>query len=296
MTGMVRSMTGFGRGEAQAGPLRVTVELRAVNHRFADLQFKTPRSYAGLQAALDERIRGAVERGRVEVLVRREIVGETARVVDIDTPLATAYARAAEDLAATLGRAGESLALAELLALPGVAQVRDAEVDPETELPTILAAVDVAVTALVGMREAEGRRLDADVRSRLGTIASHLTEVEVLAKAGPARIRDRVVRRVQDLLGDVEVDRDRLLQEAAVLADKAAIDEETTRLRSHLAQAEELLTTPGAVGRRLDFLVQEFQREVNTIGSKATGSDIAPRVVAMKSEVEKIREQVANIE
>jgi len=289
-------MTGFGRGEAQAGPLRVTVELRAVNHRFADLQFKTPRSYAGLQAALDERIRGAVERGRVEVLVRREIVGETARVVDIDTPLATAYARAAEDLAATLGRAGESLALAELLALPGVAQVRDAEVDPETELPTILAAVDVAVTALVGMREAEGRRLDADVRSRLGTIASHLTEVEVLAKAGPARIRDRVVRRVQDLLGDVEVDRDRLLQEAAVLADKAAIDEETTRLRSHLAQAEELLTTPGAVGRRLDFLVQEFQREVNTIGSKATGSDIAPRVVAMKSEVEKIREQVANIE
>jgi len=289
-------MTGFGRGEARTGALRVAVELRAVNHRFADLQMKTPRSYSALHSALDERIRGAVERGRVEVLVRREVVGEAGRVVVIDEPLATAYAEAAAGLASRLGRPGEELPLAELLGLPGVSQLREPEIDPESELPTVLDAVDVALVALVGMRTAEGARLAADVRGRLAEIEELLTEVEDLARATPALIRDRVVRRVQELLGDVEIDADRLLQEAAVLADKAAIAEETTRLRSHLAQAEVLLTTPGAVGRRLDFLVQEFQREVNTIGSKATGTEITPRVVAMKSAVEKIREQVANIE
>jgi uncharacterized protein (TIGR00255 family) len=289
-------MTGFGRGEALEGGLRVTVELRAVNHRFADLQVKVPRAYDSLQTAIDKRVRREVERGRVEIMVRRHTVGESARTVEIDESLAAAYAAAVDRLGERLGRSDREVPLLDLLALPGVVSVREAEVDPEAELPVILEAVDIALAALVGMREAEGGRLAADVRLRLSEIAALLGEIEEFATRNPERIRDRIVRRVQELLGDVEVDPARLLQEAAILADRAAIDEETTRLRSHLAQAEELLATPGAVGRRLDFLVQEFQRETNTIGSKASGSDVAPRVVAMKSLVEKIREQVANIE
>jgi uncharacterized protein (TIGR00255 family) len=296
MTAAVRSMTGFGRGEAHLEDVHVSVELRAVNHRFADLQFKAPRAYGALQPRIEARVREDIERGRIEILVRREVASADARVVVIDEGLATSYAKAASQLADRLGRSGEQLPLRDLLGLPGVAQVRDAEVDPDGDLPIVLEAIGAALTALIGMRVAEGARLAADVRSRLAEIERLVGEVEQLASEAPALIRDRIVRRVQGLLGDVKVDADRLLQEASVLADKVAIDEETTRLRSHLAQAEELLNTPGAVGRRLDFLIQEFQREVNTIGSKATGTQIAPRVVAMKSEVEKIREQVANIE
>ena len=292
---LCRSMTGFGRGEAQHGPLRVTVELRAVNHRFADVQIKAPRGYASIQPALDKRVRATAERGRVEVLVRREVVGEGSRVVQIDEDLALAYVGAAERLAAALGR-DEQLPLRDVLGLPGVATVRDPEIDPAADLPVVEEALGRALEALVGMRVSEGARLAEDVLERLAEIEGLVSEVEGFAANHPERIRERVERRVQDLLGDVQVDPNRVVQEAALLADRAAVDEETTRLRSHLAQAKELLDTEGAVGRRLDFLVQEFQREVNTIGSKAAGTDIAPRVVAMKSAVEKIREQVANIE
>ena len=295
MNNFCNSMTGYGRGVDESPDLRVTIELRSVNHRFLDLSFKLPRVWMALESQMSGMIRERLGRGRVEVFARREQLGNSGSEARVDVGLARSITEEAVRLAEEL-RIDGSLGVRELLRMPGVVTTCDVPVDVSNEGPSVLAALDRAIVALEEMRAAEGQRLAEDLTARLTAVENHIDIIEAEAAAVPEQIAVRIRRRVDELLEQLEVDPDRLAQEAAILADKAGVDEEITRLRSHLAAASDLLKKSDPVGRRLDFLVQEMNRETNTIGSKSASVVISGRVVELKSEVEKIREQVANLE
>jgi uncharacterized protein (TIGR00255 family) len=290
-------MTGYGRGMKEQGELRVTVELRAVNHRFLDLQVKLPRAWMALEPSLAAVVRARLGRGRIELFARREAIGASGVAVQVDAALAQAIGAQAEQLGRDLELEGR-LTVGELLGFPGVLTTRDREVDAAAEADVVAAALVDALDALVTMRESEGAALAADVLGHLDDVEALHARIQTLAARVPGTISERVHRRVTELLDGTGVtpDPDRLVQEVALLADKAGVDEELVRLASHVAQARELLVSGEPIGRRLDFLVQEFNRETNTIGSKSAESAISGLVVELKSAVEKIREQVANIE
>jgi len=289
------SMSGYGRGIDETEDLRVTIELRSVNHRFLDISFKLPRVWMAIESEMGGVLRSRLGRGRVEVFARREQLGSSGSVASIDAGLARSIQEQTTRLAEEL-RIDGSLGVRELIAMPGVLTTRDVPVDVSSEGPQVLAALERAVSSLEEMRRAEGGRLVEDLSHRLGVVSSHVDAIESEAAAVPEQILGRIKRRVDELLGQLEVDPDRLAQEAALLADKAGVDEEITRLRSHVAAASDLFQQSEPVGRRLDFLVQEMNREINTIGSKSASTLISGRVVELKSEVERIREQVANLE
>jgi len=292
-----RSMTGYGRGEHCGDGLRATVELRSVNHRFLDVQTKVPREWMALEPALAGLVRGRLGRGRVELFVRRELEGLRRAEVRVDLELARGVRTAAAQLATDLGLP-DDLAVSQLVSLPGVLVSSEPQTDIDQETPVVMAALEQALEALVQMRQVEGARLAADVSGRLDRIDQLRSRVAALSHEVPVAIKARFERRVADLLAGSgsEPDPDRLAQEAAILADKAAVDEELTRLESHVAQARDLLGADEPVGRKLDFLVQELNREANTIGSKSAETSISTLVVELKSVIEKVREQVANIE
>ncbi len=293
---MTRSMTGYGRGAAEDDRLRVTVELRSVNHRFCDVNVKLPRVWMALEQPLAAAVRERLERGRVEVFARRELLGEAAVVVSVDRALAAAIVEQARALDEDLGVGGVPGA-GQLLAMPGVLSTREAEVDAAAERPLVDAALAAALDGLVAMREAEGARMRADVAGYVDRVEEITDRAAAAAAEVPAAAKARLEARLAELLdGAAPLDPVRLAQEVAVVADKAAVDEEIARLRSHVAAARELLDADGAVGRRLEFLVQEMGRESNTIGSKAGDTVVAGCAVALKSVLEKIREQAANIE
>ncbi len=288
------SMTGYGRGESEHGDLRVGVEIRAVNHRFVDVQVKLPRAWASLEREIVRRAKEAVGRGRLEVFVRRDASGASAQQVRIDGDLVSAIM----EQASGLGGSGldTDLSLADLLRLPGVLQVDEPDIDPDEEGPAVFEAVDRGLRSLIEMRASEGARLDAVLRTRVNRVGELTEEVARLAAEQPALFRERLLRRLTDLLDGQDVDPARLAQEAAILAARAVVAEEITRLHAHVAHGHELLDTAGPVGRKLEFLVQEMGREANTVGSKSDDARLAALVVELKSEIEKIREQVANVE
>ena len=292
-----RSMTGYGRGECSEDGLRATVEMRSVNHRFLDVQAKLPREWMALEPMLVGLVRERLGRGRVELFVRRELQGGRRAEVQVDLDLARSIREAAARMAADLGVA-DDLCTSQLLATPGVLVTREPEADVDRESAVVERALRGALTGLVEMRAVEGQRLAEDVAARLDRIEEIRLGIEELAAEVPVAIKARVERRVGDLLAGSAVapDPDRLAQEAAILGDKAAVDEELTRLASHLSQARALLRVDEPVGRKLDFLVQELNREANTIGSKSAETSISTLVVDLKSTIEKVREQVANIE
>lgn len=296
MSGVCRSMTGYGRGEVEAGGLRITVELRSVNHRFLDLQIKLPRSWMALETTVGTIVRSRLERGRVEVSVKREKLAEASHTeAHIDQDLAARLLKDSRDLAAKLGVEGQ-LSLGELLRMPGVVEVREVTAERGEEAPLVEQALAIALDALVLMREAEGANLQADLLAKLGRVDEFRTEIASLAHGQSAVLQERLRLRLAELLEDQTIDPARLAQETAILADRAAVDEELIRLHSHIEQAREALLGDSSVGRRLNFLVQEMNREVNTCGSKVALQEISRTVVDLKSELEKIREQVANLE
>ena len=289
------SMSGYGRGVSETAGLRVTIELRSVNHRFLDLSFKLPRSWMALEQELAGALRGRLSRGRVEVFARREQLAGSGTEARVDLGLAQSIQREAGLLADRLEIDG-ALRVSDLLRMPGVVTSCDLPVDVADERPLVLNCLSEAIDALEVMRRAEGLRLTADLASRMVAVAEHVSSIEAEAAAVPALILKRISRRVDELLESLEVDPDRLAQEAALLADKAGVDEEITRLRAHVAAATDLLALAEPVGRRLEFLIQEMNRETNTIGSKSASTLISGRVVELKSEIARIREQVANLE
>ena len=295
---MVKSMTGYGRGErAFDGGLQITVELRSVNNRYLDCAVKMPRAYIFAEDAMKGMIQRAVARGKVDVFVTIVRSGGDDLVVTVNEARAKSYAAALERLR-ELGGSGakKRWSAADLARVPDVLTVEKREEDLDEMKERLLAVLELALKDFNAMRETEGRRLEADILGRADAIQRLLAEVEERSPQTVDDYRARLEAKMREVLQNTQIDEARLLTEAAIFADKVAVDEETVRLHSHLGQLRELLSAGGAVGRKLDFLIQEFNREANTIGSKCSDMEVVRRVVDMKAEIEKIREQVQNLE
>jgi uncharacterized protein (TIGR00255 family) len=287
-------MTGYGRGTCQVGGRRLVVELRSLNHRFLEVKLRLPWTDPAVEANLTQLVRGAIDRGVVSVSVREE-GGGAGQEVRADVGLAQSYATALEQLRAALGIA-EPVSLALVAAQPGVLTVGEPARDGDELWALLKPGVDQAVAALLESRSREGAALQADLEGRATTLEQAAAELRELTKEAPDLSRKRLRERIERALGDQPIDPARLAQEVAFLADKADVAEELTRLETHLAELKRLLTQKGPAGRRLDFLTQELNREINTIGSKSQSAPVAARVVDAKAEVERLREQIQNVE
>lgn len=292
---MIRSMTGYGRGQQLLHGRSITVEIRSVNHRYFEFSCRTPRGCAFLEDRLKRTLQQAISRGKVEVSLTLQTVESRGGAVAVDHALAGQYLTALRALAAEYGLT-DDLTLSAVARLPDLFTVCRGEEDEEELAADVLSVLQEALDRFVAMREAEGERLRADVLSRLLTLEEHLAFVEERSPQTVAEYRARLTAKLNELLGGAVADEARILTEAAIVADRLAVDEETVRLRSHIAQLRGILDCAEPVGRKLDFLVQEMNRETNTIGSKCSDTAIAGHVVEMKSEIEKIREQIQNIE
>ena len=294
---MVKSMTGYGRGDRSFEGLQMTVELRSVNNRYLDCTVKMPRAYIFAEDAMKARVQSAVGRGKVDVFVTMVHSGGDDLVVTVNEELAKSYLDALNRLHELGGgRVKKEFRATDLARFPDVLTVEKQEEDLDLVKERLLEVLDLALTDFNAMREREGERLAVDILSRAETVETLLGEVEELSPQTVADYRARLEGKMREVLQNVQIDETRLLTEAAIFADKVAVDEETVRLHSHLSQLRELLAAGGAVGRKLDFLIQEFNRETNTIGSKCSDLEVTRRVVDMKAEIEKIREQVQNLE
>ncbi|MBQ7935132.1 MAG: YicC family protein [Clostridia bacterium] len=291
----VKSMTGFGRGTGSFGGLDFTVDIKSVNHRFFDFSARIYKDYAFLEEPIKKRIAQTVARGKVDVYFHTEKSLENAELTaTVDQNLVKAYLDAAEQLS-VLGVKND-LGASRLLTLPDVLTIRQPELSDEEITAAVLKGVDEALAAFVQMREIEGEKLKNDLLSNLAFIADAVEKVEALAPASVAAYRQRLEEKIRETLADRNIEESRVLTEVAIFADKIAVDEETVRLRSHLSQFESLLNQGGSIGKKLDFLVQEMNREINTIGSKCNSIEITRIVVDVKSCIEKIREQIQNVE
>ena len=292
---MVRSMTGYGRGEAALHGRSIVVEVRAVNNRYLDCAIKMPRAYIFAEDAMKTRVQAATSRGKVDVFVTLESTGADAVTVKVNHPVAAGYITTLKELKETY----QLLGMADLpmvARFPDVFQVEKAPENIEEAAGDICAVLDLALADFTGMREREGERLRADILARADAIEALVAKVEEQSPRTVAEYRTRLENRMREVLQNQQIEESRILTEAAIFADKVAVDEETVRLRSHLSQLRTLLSQGGPIGRKLDFLIQEFNREANTIGSKCNDLEISRYVIDMKAEIEKIREQVQNIE
>ncbi len=294
---MVRSMTGYGRAKQSRNGRNITVELRSVNNRYLDCTVKMPRAYIFAEDAIKSLVQKGVGRGKVDVFITVESAGAEETVVAVNEALAKSYIAALERLGKLTGDGAKShYYVTDLARLPDILTVTKAEEDLETISADLCAVAEEAIAAHAAMRQTEGQKLAEDVLSRAESISVLLSKVEERAPGNVADYRARLTAKLQEVLGSTQIDESRILTEAAIYADKVAVDEETVRLRSHLSQLHEMLEQGGAIGRKLDFLIQEFNREANTIGSKCSDIETSRLVVDIKAEIEKIREQIQNIE
>ena len=292
---MLKSMTGYGRVKVENDLREITVELRSVNHRYLDLNIKVPRIYGYLEEMVSKQAQAAIARGKVDIFVSvRAKEGADIRVSP-NMAVIQGYVDAIKKVSETYGLSDEATALS-LLRLPDAMEQSKEEADADQLKAEVSAVLDQALTEYNAMREKEGARLVEDVTYRAGLIAQSVDYVEQRSPDCVEEYRQRIAARMTELLDGTELAQQRILQEAALYADKVNVTEEIVRLRSHLSQLETMLKSPVAIGRKLDFLVQEMNRETNTIGSKANDFQIAKTVVDMKAEIEKIREQIQNLE
>lgn len=292
---MIKSMTGFGRAQETVDGMTVTVELKSVNHRYFEFTAKVPRTYGFLEEKLKSFLNARVSRGKMECYVSIENLEESDMEVVVNPSLAKGYVDALRTLSETFGLKEDYSAIS-IAKFPDVLTLRKAPADEEKIWNAVQKVTELAVERFVTMRETEGEKLRADILSKADTILEHVAFVESRSPKTVREYHEKLRQRMEELLENTQVDEQRLLTEAAIFADKVAVDEETVRLRSHISQLREFLNANEPIGRKLDFLVQEMNRESNTIGSKAQDVEIAKRVIAIKAEVEKIREQVQNIE
>ena len=292
---MVKSMTGYGRAVETVNGREFTVELRSVNNRYLDCTVKLPRALSFAEDAVKQAVKGAISRGKVDVFI--SLRSESAQDVKItlNAPMVEGYIAAMRQMAKDYG-IREDISVSLLSRMPDVFTVDKPEVDEEQLLSDLLSVVGKALERFDAMRTAEGKALENDLRSRGETILSLVEQVEDGSGQTVADYRTRLENKLKEVLANTAIDESRILTEAAIFADKVAVDEETVRLRSHLDQMNNMLTTGGAIGRKLDFLLQEMNRESNTIGSKCSDVRLARIVVDIKAELEKIREQTQNIE
>lgn len=295
---MVKSMTGYGRAKKTLSNRDITVEVRSVNNRYLDCTVKLPRAYIFAEDAIKGRVQKAISRGKVDVFVTIDSTGANEEVVVVNEGLARSYLEALRKLYEIDG--GNYLQkqsyAADLARIPDVLTVTKAEEDLESVGADICEVLDEALASYNQMRATEGKKLAEDIGGRLTTIETLTGKVEERSPETVREYREKLTARMQEVLQSTTIDESRILTEAAIYADKVAVDEETVRLRSHVSQLRNMLLSDEPMGRKMDFLIQEVNRESNTIGSKCNDVAIARDVVALKAEVEKIREQVQNIE
>ncbi len=294
---MVKSMTGYGRARETRNGRDITVEVRSVNNRYLDCTVKMPRAYIFAEDAVKTEVQKAASRGKVDVFISVDSIGAEETVVKVNEPLAASYISAMKQLI-DMGKGNISgvYSATDLARLPDVLTVTKAEEDLDTISSDLAVVLKQALHNYVSMREIEGKKLAEDISSRLDTIEDITGKIEKRSPETVSEYREKLTARMKEVLQSTTIDESRILTEAAIFADKVAVDEETVRLRSHLGQLREMLASDIPVGRKLDFLIQEVNRESNTIGSKCTDLEISRWVVDLKAEIEKIREQVQNIE
>ena len=292
---MIKSMTGYGRAQQELHKRDITVEVRSVNNRYLDCTVKMPRMYSFAEDAIKARVQKAISRGKVDVFVTVDASAADVAKVTVNRELAAQYASALSELAEVCGT--ESHVTPEQLSrFPDVLTVTKADEDLETVSADLCAVLDEALAAYNTMRAVEGAKLAEDIGNRLTYIENYTSQVEERSPQTVAEYRAKLTARMQEVLQSTTIDEQRILTEAAIYADKVAVDEETVRLRSHVAQLRTMIASDEPMGRKMDFLIQEVNRESNTIGSKCNDVAIAQVVVGLKAEVEKMREQVQNVE
>ena len=292
---MVKSMTGYGRAEETVNGCTITVELRSVNNRYLDCNVRIPRIYLFAEDAIKSRVQNTISRGKVDVFVTLDSTGAEKVQVSVNKAAADGYYAALTQLAADYGLSND-ISVSLLSRFPEVLLAEKSEEDVEQMAKDICSVLDRALADFDAMRTREGERLKEDILSRAAAIEEKVALVEERSPQTVAEYRAKLEARMNEVLSNTQLDPARILTEAAIFADKVAVDEETVRLRSHIDQLRDMLAKGGATGRKLDFLIQEFNREANTIGSKCSDIDISRQVVDIKAEIEKIREQVQNIE
>jgi len=292
---MILSMTGYGSAEGTSGNLELTIELRAVNNRYLDVSVRMPRLYLFAEDGIKKRVGAKVARGKVDVFVNVDSGKEQDVEITVNEALAGAYITALNTLSERFGL-DDSISTMQIAKLPEVLQVDRPKTDADAFSRDLLAVLDQALANFNAMRKTEGEKLHRDITARLDQIETLTAQVEALSPQTVAAYREKLEQRMAEVLENVHIEESRILVEAAIFADRVAVDEEITRLRSHISQLRDMLNAGGAVGRKLDFLLQELGRETNTIGSKCNDLEIGKIVIALKAEIEKIREQAQNIE
>ena len=293
---MVKSMTGFGRGEASSVDYKITIEAKSINNRYLDVIPRMPRQIVALEDSVKKFVNNYVQRGRVDVFVTLEETENSQKTLKTDKELALAYCRSMREIAELCGIPSE-VTLEHMVRLPGIFTMEKTDDDLDSIWTLMQEALGTAMTCLVEMRQTEGDKLAADLLRRRVTVLDYVKEIAERAPLVVTEYQEKLETRVTELLTDATLlDETKFANEVAYFADRASIAEELTRLDSHLFQLETLLSENAVVGRKLDFLMQELNREINTIGSKANDLLISRRVIDVKSELEKIREQVQNIE
>ena len=292
---MIYSMTGYGRSVQTVSGREITVEIRSVNNRYLDCTVKLPRLYSFAEDAVKQRVKDSVSRGKVDVYISVNSTEAADTKVSLNRPVLEGYLTAMQQIASEYG-VRDDISVTALSRLPDVLTVEKEQADEQQLTQDLLSVTDAALSAYNHMRQVEGAALEADLRSRAQTILGFVEKVEQRSPVTVAEYRARLEAKMREVLESTTIDEGRILTEAAIFADKIAVDEETVRLRSHLNQLETMLTNGGAIGRKLDFLMQEMNREANTIGSKGNDLEQARTVVEIKAELEKIREQMQNIE
>ena len=292
---MIRSMTGFGRAQDILDGMSISVELKSVNHRYFEFSARTPRTFGFLDEKLKHFFQQFISRGKTECYVTIEALDMQDCTVDINHTLAGGYMKAFQELSDRYGLQND-MTVASFARYNDIFTIRKEAADEERVWAAVKTVAEQALRSFLAMREAEGEKLKADVLSRCNLILEHVAFIEARSPETVREYNEKLLERMKTVLEDVHVDEQRLLTEAAIYADKIAVAEETVRLRSHIDQMRAFMDADEAIGRKMDFLVQEFNREANTIGSKAQDVAIAKHVIEIKAEIEKIREQIQNVE
>ena len=292
---MIKSMTGYGAAKGYSGKIEISVELKCVNNRYFDCTVKVPRIFTALEEPLKALISKQISRGKVDVFITIDSSKSDDMEIKVNHGLAQAYVQALRSMAEEFGLSCNISAM-DMTRFPDVLQAEKAQADIDTLCADISVILEEALAALNDMRAREGSKLKEDITTRLIGIENLTEIVEEISPRSVAEYRRKLEARLEEVFELVNVDEQRLMTEAAIFADRVAVSEETVRLRSHIIQLREMLESSEPVGRKMDFLVQELNREANTIGSKGNDSEMARVIIGMKAEIEKIREQAQNIE
>lgn len=292
---MIKSMTGFGAGDAETADFKVHIEVKAVNQRFLETNYHMPYSMNMFENQLTKKIKEYASRGKLDINIRFQDLRDKAVTVKVDKGLVAAYGQALQEISSQLELSAPVTA-AQIASYPDVLKLNEENADLEAAQPVLMQAMAQALESFVAMREAEGQNIQRDLLARIATLENFVGELEKLAPEIVAAYRQRLENLLREYLAKEDIEESRIIQEVALFTDKVNYTEETVRMRSHFDQFRQIITAGEPVGRKLDFLIQEMNREINTVASKANSAGAAQFVVDVKSEIEKIREQIQNIE